>query len=373
MKRRLFFAVALIFISLIVYTVVVASGIEPPHQEITEARKKLAVANVLRSPRYARESYKVASSYYDSAMYYWQQENQRFFLFRDYERARVLALEAFDYAETAIHKTRNAISSSEELLGVRVSSLQEQLNDFEKKYDKFPFERKDRKNLVKCNLLLHEGILLYEKADYHACKVKLDAAQKIFDELNGFYKFEIEAYFENYSQWKKWVNQTISYSRRNKTTCIIVDKIARKCFVYKNGREIQQYDVELGPNWVGTKIQQGDKKTPEGHYKIVKKLTNGSTIYHKALLLDYPNEDDQKRFLENKKNGTVPKGAKIGNLIEIHGNGGKGADWTNGCVALTDSEMDKLFATCSEGTKVTIVGSMKPLKEIFPKEQLNEE
>ncbi len=372
MKRRLFFALALIILSMIVYAVVVASGIEPPQQEITQARKKIAEADVLRSPRYARESYRVASSYYDSAMYYWQQENQRFFFFRDYEKTRLLALEAYDYAEVAIHKTKTVISSSEELLSVRISSLQEQLIDFEKKYDNFPFERKDRKNLVKCNLLLHEGKLLFEKADYQNSKVKLDAAQKIFDELNGFYKFELEAYFEDYSQWKKWVHQTISYSKRNKTTCIVVDKIARKCIVYKNGRELQQFDIELGPNWVGTKYQQGDKKTPEGHYKIVKKLSNGSTIYHKAFLLDYPNEEDQKRFVANKKNGKVAKDAKIGSLIEIHGNGGKGADWTNGCVALTNSDMDKLYAMCGEGIRVTIVGSTKSLKDLYPVEQLND-
>ncbi len=59
-------------------------------------------------------------------------------------------------------------------------------------------------------------------------------------------------------------------------------------------------------------------------YKIIEKKQNGQTKYYKALLLNYPNEDDKKRFLANKKNGIISKDAKIGNLIEIHGNGGKG-------------------------------------------------
>jgi lipoprotein-anchoring transpeptidase ErfK/SrfK len=52
-------------------------------------------------------------------------------------------------------------------------------------------------------------------------------------------------------------------------------------------------------------------------------------------------------------------------MIEIHGNGGKGADWTAGCIALTDREMDSLFKIVKVGTPVTIVGSMHDLKYIL--------
>jgi L,D-peptidoglycan transpeptidase YkuD (ErfK/YbiS/YcfS/YnhG family) len=63
----------------------------------------------------------------------------------------------------------------------------------------------------------------------------------------------------------------------------------------------------------------------------------------------------------------LPASAKIGGLIEIHGNGGKGIDWTEGCVALTDSEMDIIFKFTKVGTPVTIVGSMTDLKEVLDK------
>ena len=145
---------------------------------------------------------------------------------------------------------------------------------------------------------------------------------------------------------------------------IIIDKIARELSIYKNGEIFKQFPVELGVNWIGDKQQQGDKTTPEGLYKIIAKKQNGQTMYYKAFLLDYPNEDDKKRFLLNKKNGIINQDAEIGNLIEIHGNGGKGIDWTDGCIALNDTDMDEIFKFCTIGTKVTIVGSGRSLNEL---------
>ncbi|MEZ5072175.1 MAG: L,D-transpeptidase [Bacteroidales bacterium] len=79
--------------------------------------------------------------------------------------------------------------------------------------------------------------------------------------------------------------------------------------------------------------------------------------------MDYPNAEDTKRFRNNKKNGRIPGDAEIGGLIEIHGKGGKGSDWTDGCVALRNEDMDAVFAACPNGTRVTIVGSTRPLED----------
>ena len=81
--------------------------------------------------------------------------------------------------------------------------------------------------------------------------------------------------------------------------------------------------------------------------------------------MNYPNEDDLKRFKDNKKNGNIDQGARIGNLIEVHGHGGKGIDWTDGCVALSDADMDKLYPLCSVGTEVIIVGSLTPYEQLI--------
>jgi murein L,D-transpeptidase YafK len=82
-------------------------------------------------------------------------------------------------------------------------------------------------------------------------------------------------------------------------------------------------------------------------------------------LIDYPNETDREEFRLEIAKGTLPRTAKIGNLIEIHGDGGRGVDWTEGCVALTDSEIDVIFKIAKEGTPVTIVGSMVTLDKIL--------
>ena len=107
----------------------------------------------------------------------------------------------------------------------------------------------------------------------------------------------------------------------------------------------------------------GDKATPEGKYHITKKKSRPQTKYHKALLINYPNDDDKARYNAGVKKGSIPKRG-IGNLIEIHGDGGKGRNWTAGCVALTDNDIDKVYELVGVGTPVTIVGSLKSLQEI---------
>ena len=96
------------------------------------------------------------------------------------------------------------------------------------------------------------------------------------------------------------------------------------------------------------------------------------TKYHKALLINYPNDKDLKRFDKAKRQKLIPKNADIGGLIEIHGSGDKGADWTNGCVALKNSDMDIIYREAHEGTLVTIVGSLKPINEILITSEENE-
>jgi hypothetical protein len=77
-------------------------------------------------------------------------------------------------------------------------------------------------------------------------------------------------------------------------------------------------------------------------------------------MLDYPNSEDWTRFKQARQEGRIPGRSAIGGLIEIHGHGGRGDDWTNGCVALTNAEMDFLASRVRTGTPVTIVGARRP-------------
>lgn len=119
------------------------------------------------------------------------------------------------------------------------------------------------------------------------------------------------------------------------------------------GKVIRTYKVALGSGGLGRKDRQGDGRTPEGHYVIDNR--NEHSAYHRALHVSYPNADDRKRAA---KLGVPPGGD-----IMIHGlPNGKGwigaghrmYDWTLGCVAVTDQEIEEIWKLVPVGTPVEI-------------------
>lgn len=156
------------------------------------------------------------------------------------------------------------------------------------------------------------------------------------------------------SEWTEDYNNTIAWSRRTGGTAFIVDKLNHKGHLIRDGRTSKTYEVEMGPGWLDRKVREGDRATPEGRYEVVKKKGYGQSRYGKAMLLNYPNNEDMARFRRLKSAGMVS--GRPGGLIEIHGNGGKGEDWTFGCVSLRDRDMDEVFNSLGVGSPVTIVG-----------------
>jgi murein L,D-transpeptidase YafK len=135
----------------------------------------------------------------------------------------------------------------------------------------------------------------------------------------------------------------------------VVAKEAHLLTLYINGEPARTYAVDLGFNWIADKARAGDDATPEGRYHIVSRRGGGA--FYKGLLLDYPNAEDREEFNRARRNGNLPQSAGIGGAIEIHGEGGRGRDWTRGCVAVKNTDMDDLFRRVGVGTPVTIVGS----------------
>lgn len=162
----------------------------------------------------------------------------------------------------------------------------------------------------------------------------------------------------NLRTWNEWAAETIRSSARSRTTAIVVDKLGRKVHLYEAGKLRATFEAELGSGALARKLHQGDMATPEGFYKVREVRGPGRTKYYRALLLDYPNEEDWKRFRAARERGELSSRTKIGGLIEIHGQGGQGSDWTEGCVALANEDMDRLVKLVRVGTPVTIVGRM---------------
>jgi L,D-peptidoglycan transpeptidase YkuD (ErfK/YbiS/YcfS/YnhG family) len=158
-------------------------------------------------------------------------------------------------------------------------------------------------------------------------------------------------------RWRTLVDQTIEQSRQNGEAVLIVDKLKRRLYLYDQGRRVATYRAELGVKGLKQKLHAGDQATPEGRYRVSIMRGPGRTTYYKALLIDYPNAEDRARYSWGVKSGRVPRRAGIGSLIEIHGEGGQGRDWTDGCVALDNRDMDQIFARTRVGTPVTIVGT----------------
>lgn|SRR5579871_1820023 len=134
---------------------------------------------------------------------------------------------------------------------------------------------------------------------------------------------------------------------------IVVEKSQRTLKLMAGDKVVKSYKVALGGNPEGPKDRQGDHKTPEGVYSVDAKKPNSA--FHKALHLSYPNAADRERA---KKLGVSPGGD-----VEIHGLGKQwgwlGAshrlkDWTDGCIAVTNEEMDEIYPLIKVGTPVEI-------------------
>lgn len=162
---------------------------------------------------------------------------------------------------------------------------------------------------------------------------------------------------ESLAGWRAAVMETRAWSRRTGRSVVVVFKDEHRASLYEAGILVRSFRAELGWNNLVNKVSRGDGATPEGRYRIVLKKGSGQSKYHLALLLDYPNAADRKALAEAKREGRLPHTARAGGLIEIHGGGGRGHDWTDGCVSVTDGDIDELFAHVRVGTPVTIVGS----------------
>ncbi len=132
---------------------------------------------------------------------------------------------------------------------------------------------------------------------------------------------------------------------------IAVEKSVKRLSIFRDGRQIKSYRIALGRNPVGAKQEEGDMKTPEGIYKIDSR--NAQSSFHLALHISYPSDEDNRR--------AAARGVSAGFDIMIHGiQNGRGwigafhrwKNWTAGCIALTDEEIEELWRVTPDGTTI---------------------
>ena len=352
----------LIFLTVLLFR---ALAPEPPQPEVEMARAAIARARDRQSEVYSPRLFREAQNNYDSAMTAWRAENERFILFRDYERVITFAAAAQKKAEEASRNTIKRSNSLKANLESELRRMKEEMASFEKIFMSMPLPQDIKKKHARGKLLLREAEVDLEKENYVNGNVKITEANEYISGTYTLARKNLEDYFRNYSDWQEWATSTINESRRGGSYAILIEKIPSVLHLYQGGKKKYTFEAEFGKNWLGDKMSRGDFATPEGKYEVTKKLSGGSTKYHKALMINYPNKIDIQEFNERIRNGKLPADARIGDLIEIHGDGGKGANWTQGCVALRNEDMDILFKYASKGTPVTIIGSTSTLDEFF--------
>ncbi len=131
-------------------------------------------------------------------------------------------------------------------------------------------------------------------------------------------------------------------------TRVVINKGARRMYLLNGQTVLAAYDIDLGFAPRGDKQIEGDGKTPEGSYYIDRK--NPKSSFHLSLGLSYPNANDIA--------AAAALGQDPGGDIFIHGASGqlgkRGTDWTYGCVAVTNSEIEDIYAMVNAGTQVDI-------------------
>jgi murein L,D-transpeptidase YafK len=134
---------------------------------------------------------------------------------------------------------------------------------------------------------------------------------------------------------------------------VVVRKSARTLELYRGARLLRSYAIALGRDPLGPKQEEGDGRTPEGRYVL--DYRNPRSSYHKALHVSYPSAVDTA--------AAQGRGVSPGGLIMVHGvRNGLGFighlhrifDWTDGCIAVTDGEIDEIWRTVADGTPIEI-------------------
>lgn len=134
---------------------------------------------------------------------------------------------------------------------------------------------------------------------------------------------------------------------------VLVFKKERTLQLLSRGKVIKRYGIVLGSDPVGAKTRQGDHKTPEGAYIL--DFRNAHSQFHKAIHISYPAARDRRAARE--------QGVSPGGDVFLHGlSNGFGAigaahrlkDWTDGCIAVTDEEIDEIWGMVPDGTPIEI-------------------
>ncbi|MBI2502444.1 MAG: L,D-transpeptidase [Candidatus Latescibacteria bacterium] len=329
----------------------------PPKHTLEIANRDIVYAEEEGAAQYAPELLEAAKDSLDASFRKIRVEQGEWFEpMRDYTPAFSAALAASHQAQAAAIAALEARRARQTQLEGKFQEISANLQDAFQSIRGLPKHRAYNRNLTKAELILGAAQNQLYRGDLDPADQKILEVANIVNGVRQSTGNYIADYLRgNRDRWSKWAKETVEVSARQGNYALIVDKSSHTCYLYYDGRLKKRYVADLGANWMAKKSMQGDKVTPEGKYRIIGKRQRPDG--HKALDLNYPNAEDIKRFNEGKRKGTISRRASIGYAIQIHSGGGRGQDWTAGCVALANPDMDEVFRIVGINTPVTIVGA----------------
>lgn len=329
---------------------------DAPYYGKALARQALANARKARADRWATGPMIAAEAATRAALVEYRVQEVKLLPFRDFRVARAALDDATAKCQKALAEANRARLGARSLADEAIGVASQETARSASVADSVHIGTRGRALLQKSKMALYEAREMYDRGDYN------EARSRARDAINharvvSHSAVEQASRFTNATllrQWRRMISETEAWSRTTGRPAIVVLKENHRLELYDNGRIVRIYRADMGYRSFGAKERSGDAATPEGRYKILKKKTRST--YYKALELDYPNAEDRIRFEERQRRGEISRRAHLGGLIEIHGDGGRGKDWTKGCIALTNGDIDDLFRRVPVGTPVTIVG-----------------
>jgi len=360
LKKRTRRARVLLF-SVILFSFACKTPPAPP--EVAEAESLEQALWRAGASVFAEDDYNLYKEALKTAKTGLAREKAKFGWFRDYTAVQSEFRDLLKKGSDILHAIQDKKTATSRALANEALSLKDRIERLKNMTLYFNESGAVRKNLSQAEIKLAQADLFLGKEQFESVNDILQDCRLYVKQAEEAIAVLLVRYLDQgqLDKWKKWADETIAESKKRAAVAIIVNKLERKLILYKKGDVLARYDIGLGRYGLSDKLYSGDEATPEGRYQVIKKIP--SSPFYKALLINYPNDEDKKAFVLAKKNGRVPSEVGIGGAIEIHG-GGKDS-LTKGCVGLEDGDMDNVYRWAEVGTPVTIVGALSIEKSIL--------
>lgn len=346
-----------ILIAVILSLLVLAGCSEPPlPAEVDLAVKQDQDLWKVGVPKYAPREYEEYAATLRAGQELLTTERSKFIWFQDYDPIAKFFGDIIVHGEQVRTAALTAKARETTDLNLQILKIGDRLRVLRNLAEEVRDKKLSTRDLARAETLLNEARGHVKNGDWTKARRAISEASLNVDSAVRATRQRVARFADGQqiSRWRAQVANAIQRSRNSGGYLIVVNKLDRELTLYKSGQQVKTYKAGMGINYLADKLYSGDRATPEGEYRITRKLP--ASKFYKALLINYPNEEDQRRFAEAKRRGEISKRTQIGGLIEIHGGGTEGL--TNGCVALDDRHMLELYNTVDVGTPVVIVGAL---------------